>query len=80
MKIKRNIESISKSLEMKDTFKRISDKIHKKKFMINPIEFRETRKNNYLNFRNNYNIQNTRDAFLRFKPILNLRITKKNDK
>jgi len=80
MKIKRNIESISKSLEMKDTFKRISDKIHKKKFMINPIEFRETKKNNYLNFRNNYNIQNTRDAFLRFKPILNLRITKKNDK
>ncbi len=79
IKIKRNIDSISKSLEMKDIFERISDKINKKKCMINPNELREIRKNNYLKFRNHYNIQNTRDNFLRFKPILHLRITKKKD-
>ena len=79
IKIKRNIDSISKSLEMKDIFERISDKINKKKCMINPNELREIRKNNYLKFRNHYNIQNTRDNFLRFKSILHLRITKKKD-
>ena len=74
---RKSINSISKSLEIKNTFDRISNSINKKINLVNPISIRNIKKNNFINFRKNYNIKNTRDKFLRFRPTLNLTISKK---
>ena len=76
---RKSINSISKSLEIKNTFDRISNSINKKINLVNPITIRNIKKNNFINFRKNYNIKNTRDKFLRFRPTLNLTISKKKE-